>query len=147
MDVQNVQIVARRSKLGLLGSRTCTKHIRTPKTAELLWQRSNKKKKDSRTVPWMNSLQPNSNVSLAGMSDLEGLRHMEVEPTGRSKRKRQAFAIGDLRTCICGKTADPQFDNVIPCKQMGCESKWVSFYIIEMKCLPPALVPSCMCGT
>ena len=47
---------------------------------------------------------------------------------GRSKRKRQAFAIGDLRTCVCGETADPLSDNVIPCKQMGCESKWVSFY-------------------
>ena len=46
---------------------------------------------------------------------------MEEEPTGQSKRKRQAFAIGDL--CICEKTADLLFDNVIPCKQMGCESK------------------------
>jgi len=68
------------------------------------------------------SLQPN----VSGIS--EGLRRMEVEPTGRSRRKRQAFAIGDLRTCVCGETADPQSDNVIPCKQMGCESKWVSFY-------------------
>jgi hypothetical protein len=51
-----------------------------------------------------------------------------VEPTGRSKRKRQAFAIGDLHTCVCRETADPQSDNVIPCKQMGCKSKWVSFH-------------------
>ena len=56
------------------------------------------------------------------------LRRMEIEPTGRSKRKRQAFAIGDFRTCVCGETADPQSENVIPCKQMGCESKWVSIY-------------------
>ena len=58
----------------------------------------------------------------------EGLWCMEVEPTRQSKRKRQAFAIGDLNTCVCRGTADPQSDNVIPCKQMGCESKWVSFY-------------------
>jgi hypothetical protein len=38
------------------------------------------------------------------------------------------IAIGDLRTCVCGETADPQSENVIPCKQMGCESKWVSIY-------------------
>jgi len=57
----------------------------------------------------------------------EGPRRMVVEPSGRSKRKRQAFAIGDLCTCICGEVANPQSEDVIPCKQMGCESKWVSF--------------------
>jgi hypothetical protein len=69
-------------------------------------------------------LQPN----VSGISELEGLRRMEVVPSGQSKRKRQAFAMGDLRTCVCGETATPQSDNVIACKQMGCESKWVSFY-------------------
>ena len=64
--------------------------------------------------------QPSSHVqpnTISGIS--EGLRHMEVEPTRRSKRTRQAFAIGDLHTCVCRETADPQSDNVIPCKQMG----------------------------
>ena len=44
---------------------------------------------------------------------------MEVKPTGKSKRKRQAFTIGDLHTCVCEETADPQSDNDISCKQMG----------------------------
>ena len=35
-------------------------------------------------------------------------------------------SIGDLHTCVCGETATPQSNNAIPCKQMGCESKWVS---------------------
>ena len=76
----------------------------------------------------LGQLEPSLQPNVTGMSDSEGLQRMEVEPTGRSKRKRQAFVIGDLRTCVCGKTADPQSDNVIPCKQMRCESKWVSFY-------------------
>ena len=41
---------------------------------------------------------------------------MDVQ-NGRSKRKRQAFAVGDLRTCVCGETASPQSDtaaNAIP---------------------------------
>jgi hypothetical protein len=42
MDVQNVWIVMRRSKLGLLDPRTCTKHIITPRTAKIPLQRSNK---------------------------------------------------------------------------------------------------------
>ena len=58
----------------------------------------------------------------------EGPHRMEVQPSGRSKRKRQAFAIGDLRTCVCGEVTTPQSEDVIPCKQMGCESEWVSFY-------------------
>jgi hypothetical protein len=44
------------------------------------------------------------------------------------KRKWQAFAIGDLSTCVYGEVTTPQSEDVIPCKQMGCESKWVSFY-------------------
>src|ERR1700733_12139348 len=73
--------------------------------------------------------QPSSHVQPKTVSGIsEGLWCMEVEPTGRSKRKRQAFTIGDLHTCVCGETANPQSDNVIPCKQMGCESKWVSFH-------------------
>jgi hypothetical protein len=45
--------------------------------------------------------QPSSQPNVSGID--EGLRCMEVEPTGRSKRKRQAFAIGDLHTCVCGE--------------------------------------------
>ena len=32
------------------------------------------------------------------------------------------------RPAFIASTVHPQSDNVIPCKQMGCESKWVSFH-------------------
>jgi hypothetical protein len=63
MDVQNMQIVMRRSKSGLPGSRTCTKHIVTPRTAVILLQRRSEIKKNSRTEHWMGFYAPGQHFS------------------------------------------------------------------------------------
>ena len=52
----------------------------------------------------LNSFLKNA-LGWGGEEDTEGM----VEPTGRSKRKRQAFAIGDLRTCILGLRTVPYY--------------------------------------
>ncbi|KAF8226994.1 hypothetical protein L208DRAFT_1064552, partial [Tricholoma matsutake] len=41
-----------------------------------------------------------------------------------------------LHTCVCRETADPKSDNVIPCKQMGCESKWYHLVCVELEQSP-----------
>ena len=105
MDVQNVQIVTRRSKLGLPGSRNCTKHIITPRTAGILLQRSNEIKKKLKNGTLDGFLCPRPTFVASTVQPIPLIRSLPI-----------------------ADTATPQSDNVIPCKQMGCESKWVSFY-------------------
>jgi hypothetical protein len=52
-----------------------------------------------------------------------------LEEIGRSKRRHTLKQIV-LDGCLCGVVADPASDGVLKCKQVGCETQWVSIFIL-----------------
>ena len=75
------------------------------------------------------------------------------EETGRSKRKRvptrQEHDISNA--CLCGEVVDPSKSlsgEIIKCREVGCETEWVSSnHIYGLYHSPCCLVSSTLCGT
>jgi len=47
---------------------------------------------------------------------------VRLETSGRPKRKIAVV----LNHCLCGETANRASDGILECKQIGCETRWVS---------------------
>lgn len=64
----------------------------------------------------------------------EGLSRIEVESTGRSTRKRTAYVLKDLQTCLCGEVVLDNNNGTIECRytKTGCETGRVSLIFSEI---------------
>ena len=55
-----------------------------------------------------------------------------VEEIGQSKRKRVPRQEADaLNGCLCGQVLNSLTDGVLKCKQVGCETQWVSLFALK----------------
>ena len=65
--------------------------------------------------------------------------HLAVEErpsdeAGCSKRKHVPRQVPDaLNGCLCGIVVDSQSDEVLECKELGCEMQWVRLSIFHTK--------------
>ena len=54
------------------------------------------------------------------------------EEAGRSKQKRVPRRLADaLNGCLCGLVLSSSSRGVLRCKQLGCETQWVSKHLCE----------------